>query len=469
LFDRIYWTDFDNFIAQAETIDNDPDNLAAQVGDCLGENGATQQNLVGQFCASTNWDAGDNRFTEETTTSAFVQASFTRDDLDMQLGLRLEDTDVYSESSTIDYTGATVRWSEATSTSIIGASSDFVTVDKSSSYTYLLPNLNFNYNFTDDIKGRAAFSKTIARPGYDRLIGGTSVNTGGSLAGYSGDTGNPGLKPLESENFDLSVEWYYGDSSFASAGYFRKQVGNWTSIAHEQSTLYQLANPLAGPKFAAAVTALGEDASLQQIRSYIFSNFASDPYVNPDATDPNGGYIDGDPANDTEVGFAIAYPVNSDRAEIVDGFEFNIQHLLGDTGFGGIANFTIVDTGLQYDVDSVEDTEAIVGLSDSSNLVLFYDKDGLQVRVAYNWRDRFLSERRTGPDSNETSPLFTQAYSQIDLTASYDLPMVEGLTVFFEGINLTEDDVKIVGRRDQITMEQTTSSSRYNVGVRYKF
>ena len=36
----------------------------------------------------------------------------------------------------------------------------------------------------------------------------------------TGSTGDPNLKPLQSENFDLSVEWYYGDASYVSAGWF---------------------------------------------------------------------------------------------------------------------------------------------------------------------------------------------------------------------------------------------------------
>ena len=468
LLDRVFWTDFQAFVNLAETIDNNPDNLGAQVGDCRGENGARQQNLAGQFCASSNWDAGENRFTEEKTQSVFVQANFERELFDVHLGLRYEDTEVYSESTTIDYTGAVVRWTDATSTNILGGG-ELNTFNKTASYAYFLPNLNVNYRFNDALVGRFAASKTIARPGYDLLIGGTSVNTGGSLSGYSGNSGNPALKPLESENIDLAIEWYYSDTSYISLGFFQKNVSNWTSTGFEQSTAFALANPLVGPKVDAAFNALGRDASLQQVRAYIFENFADDPSVNPVDGDPNGGYIDGDPANDELVSFNVAIPVNADRSETVEGWEFNVQHLFGESGFGAIVNYTVVDTGLQYDVNSVLDTEAIVGLSDSANMVLFYDKHGIQVRIAYNWRDRFLSERRQGPDANETSPMFTQPYSQVDFSASYELPFLEGMRVFVEGINLTEDDQKIVGRRDQITLQQTTTNSRFNIGFRYTF
>jgi TonB-dependent receptor len=296
------------------------------------------------------------------------------------------------------------------------------------------------------------------------------VSDGGSNSGYSGSSGNPGLKPLESENFDLMAEWYYDEGSYVSLGFFRKDVSNWISTGYEQSQIFGLYNPLSGDKVDAARAALGASAGNAAIRAYILTNYAASPYVNPT---PGGassdGEIIGDPSTDDLVTFNVSVPVNSSRSEVVTGWEFNVQHLLGDTGFGGILNYTVVDTGLQYDVNSVADTEAIVGLGDTANVVAFYDKNGLQARIAYNWRDRFLSERRTGPDGDETSPLFTQPYRQIDFSVSYDLPILEGATVFLEGINITENDVKIVGRREAITQRLTASGARYNIGMRYIF
>ena len=56
---------------------------------------------------------------------------------------------------------------------------------------------------------------------------------------------------------------------------------------------------------------------------------------------------------------------------------------------------------------------ALSGLSDSANAVLFYDKHGIQARLAYNWRDKFLSG--SGPN-----PTYIEAYGQLDGNASYE-------------------------------------------------
>src|SRR5690606_41015491 len=77
-------------------------------------------------------------------------------------------------------------------------------------------------------------------------------------------------------------------------------------------------------------------------------------------------------------------------------------YLFGESGFGVIANYTTVDGNVKYDDQSLDEQFALLGLSDSANLVGFYDKDGLQARIAYNWRDTFLvsrsEERRVGKE-----------------------------------------------------------------------
>ena len=94
---------------------------------------------------------------------------------------------------------------------------------------------------------------------------------------------------------------------------------------------------------------------------------------------------------------SITVPANQQSASL-DGWEFNVQHVFGESGFGLAANYTIVDSGLTYDNYNLGEQFALEGLSDSANLVAFYEKGRWQVRAAYNWRDKFLSStlRRHG-------------------------------------------------------------------------
>jgi TonB-dependent receptor len=173
------------------------------------------------------------------------------------------------------------------------------------------------------------------------------------------------------------------------------------------------------------------------------------------------GYIEGQ-SGDALTVFDITVPSNQRDAEI-DGWEIALQHLFGDSGFGVIANYTIVDSNLSYDNTSVEDQFAIDGLSDSANLVAFYDKYGWIARLAYNWRDEFLSTRVfQGPH-----PLYVDEYGQLDGIVSYT--MENGLTLFVEGFNLTDEYQRLHGRGDLMTNFVTQTGRRYGIGARWTY
>jgi outer membrane receptor protein involved in Fe transport len=107
-----------------------------------------------------------------------------------------------------------------------------------------------------------------------------------------------------------------------------------------------------------------------------------------------------------------------------------LQHSIGKTGFGVMANYTVVRSDTQFD-NTLRYTVtqfAVTGVSDSANAVLYYDKKGLQGRIAYNWRASFLS-------GYGFDPYYVNAYGQWDMSASYEVR--KGVTVFAEGINIT--------------------------------
>ncbi|HVK51589.1 MAG TPA: TonB-dependent receptor, partial [Pseudoxanthomonas sp.] len=119
---------------------------------------------------------------------------------------------------------------------------------------------------------------------------------------------------------------------------------------------------------------------------------------------------------------------------------------------------------LTYDNYNLGTQFALEGLSDSANVVGFYDKDKWQVRLAYNWRDEFLSGRFDGQGAN---PNYTEAYGQLDANVSYKF--TENLIVSFEAINLTDETQRIHGRNKNQVLFLTQGGPRYGMGVRYKF
>jgi TonB-dependent receptor len=287
-----------------------------------------------------------------------------------------------------------------------------------------------------------------------------ACNPGGGCDGFAGD---PGLLPLESENLDFSVEWYYNDASYVALGYFKKDVTNFLGNSFETGVVLfpELGDPTRGG-LAAQARAAGA-ATSDEVRQYIFNNFPNDPSVN--VADQ---IITGTSANDPAQ-FRVQVPSNQEDASI-DGWEFALQHAFGESGFGFIVNYTVVDGDVGYDnlVRPEEEAQfALFGLSDSANLVGFYDKNGIEVRVAYNWRDEFLTA--VGTDSFGAQPRYVEDYGQWDVRASYRFGDDDQYIAFFEGVNVTDETFREFGRSplDALTVGQT--GARWAVGFRANF
>jgi outer membrane receptor protein involved in Fe transport len=62
----------------------------------------------------------------------------------------------------------------------------------------------------------------------------------------SAQSGNPSLVPLVSDNFDVSLEYYFAPSSFVSAGFFDKRVKNFVGTGQENEQLFSLRDPSSG-------------------------------------------------------------------------------------------------------------------------------------------------------------------------------------------------------------------------------
>ena len=304
---------------------------------------------------------------------------------------------------------------------------------------------------------RASYSHTITRPTYNNLQGGITVaqplrvGDGGSQA----SAGNPGLLPFKSKNIDLSAEWYYDVASYLSVGFFDKRVSNFIGSGTTQTPLFNLPDPSQGAAANAARNALGQDATFEQIVAWVRDN-------RPASYDPNvgtAGGIIGQPG-DPNVIFTFTQPFNSDQSAHLWGWEFAVQHNFWDTGFGAILNYTIVNSDTSYDVTLPWTVTqfAVTGVSDSANAVLFYDKNGLQARVAYNWRDKFLA----GFDQD---PYFIDEYGQLDASASYEFD--NGLSIFAEGINILNDDRNGFRRNELAKFFVAPGYARYAAGVRF--
>ena len=437
MIQSFYSFDFErmaDLIEQKYQVCSNPATGSAQPGTCL---------------ANFNTDRRIN----EKTLAPYLQVATVFDlfqnPAHFVAGIRYETTDV--ASAALVPVPVTTTWVGDNEFNVVfSGDSDFTRFK--GSYDNWLPAFDLDISPMENVKLRASYSHTITRSGFANLQGGRTIDTLFRVGGGFGAQGNPGLIPFKSKNIDLSAEWYYAPDSYVSVGYFHKDVSNFISTTRINSNAFGLTTPVNGPRWNAAVAALGANATVGQIRQYIITNFPSTV---------TGNIINAAPG-DPLVNFEITTPVNSDQTAALNGWEFAVQHSFWDTGFGVILNYTIVNGDATYDNTQPSSVVqfALTGLSDSANAVAYYDKNGLQARVAWNWRDEFLSG--TGPN-----PSYTEEYWQIDASASYEF--IPGFTAFVEAINLTGE-----GRRGHLRHKNNVTFvqpgfARYAAGVRFSF
>lgn len=361
----------------------------------------------------------------EDTLSLYIEFDFEVEVAGMPLsattGFRYESTDV-------DVNGTDEPVSELTildKTEMLASYGSAESITKSSDYEAILPNFSAKLEITDDLIARVAASQSITRPTLDSMSPVTVIGTTRQGGNLTSSSGNPELEPFTSDNLDLSLEWYYSEASYLSAGYFRKNVANFIINSTENLT-FETAN----------------------------GGLLTDPSTGTDVDNP-------DAADSTAV-FTNTLPNNSESA-IVDGWEVALQHTF-DSGFGLMVNATIVDSNAELDPADITQVFALTGLSDSYNVVGFYENGPFQARVAYNWRDTFVQSLT---QSNGDGVTIVEDYAQVDASGSYDV--TDNISVFFEGINLTEEYVHKRGRFSNQLLLVEDSGRRFAVGVRGTF
>ncbi|MGB3609432.1 MAG: TonB-dependent receptor [Cellvibrio sp.] len=400
----------------------------------LAHDGEAHFTFLEQYYQSVNgvpisFDAvrRDNSYeVEEETVSAYLEVDFAGELAGMPItatsGVRIESTDTQVDGTQAPIIGLTIL----DETEMLAQYGPAEAVNAKTSYDAILPNFSVKLSITDDMILRAAASKTLTRPTLNSMAPVTVITTtrqGGDLTSTSG---NAALEPFESDNFDLSWEWYYGDASYVSVGYFKKDVANFIVNSLEDITF-----------------TLPDGSTL----------------LDPSTGDNTGA---ADP-NDTEAVFTNTLPNNGETAT-VDGVEFSVQHTFSDTGFGIMFNATLVDSDAELDPADVEQVFALTGLSDSYNMVGFYEKGPFQIRLAYNRRADFVQSLT---QLNGDGPTIVEDYEQWDISASYDI--TDDISIFAEGLNLTEEYVHKRGRYANQLLLVEDSGRRWTIGVRASF
>ncbi|RUO55550.1 TonB-dependent receptor [Pseudidiomarina homiensis] len=402
-----------------------------------------------------------NNSLREVTDAIFIQSDWEfeigRYPVELNFGLRYEQTDV--TSNVAQRVERQVNWVSASEWIMQYEPSDQVNfLTLTGEHDVLLPMLDLKVEFTDELVGRFSTGKTIARAPLGALAGGRSLSGSPKPGSRSGSTGNPNLLPYESTNIDLALEYYYAPGSYASVGYFRKEVDNFVQNTITEITVDGLRDIFEGPRYQQAVASL-EGRGEQATSTAIFDEMIALGFGNGE------GVIE-PAADDPLIVWQVSQPSNTD-SKTVDGFEVAVQHLFGESGFGFGVNATVVDGDVKFDVDSLTQQAPLTGLSDSANLQAFYEDHGWSVKLTYAWRDSYLIGVGQAQGSADAPPQFAKSYGQWDMSINYDV--TDKFTVFLEGINLTNETEEGYGRYEEQFLFARQYGPRYVFGARYSF
>lgn len=482
---------FDDYTpGNAEVVPYLPNNTAIDLNDIFAPLYAGQGNSV-------DVTANFNDSVQETIKAVYGQVDWKGEigngmPATLLLGVRYEDTIVSSTS--LQPVPQAIVWQSDNDFKVV-LSNTMMPVSQRSHYNNLLPSVDFSLEFMPNVIARASYSETLSRPNYSNLFARTTVNTPpGSTAFGSeatGSRGDPSLAPLISNNFDISLEWYPNEASYFSIGFFDKRVRNFVGTSVVSESLFGLGDPSSGATgtrsgdAATIISDLGltqSDVSLFTLTALVDQYgaatalaMAQDPAnLTPDLKDFNQSFVDATLAAydvtangaDPLFSFATQVPVNNKEGKI-HGIEVAGQYFFGETGFGVQANYTKVDGDVNAALDSNPNVDqfALLGLSDTANATLIYEKFGISARLAFNWRGSFLTQLNVGGTSR--NPIFVDSFKELDAQITYDV--TEHIQLSFEGLNLTSEDLRTHSRNQKAFVTVQELGPRFLFGARYRF
>jgi iron complex outermembrane receptor protein len=444
--------------------------------------------------ATFNDPAATNTQTEKTR-AAYTQLRFGWDDLkypvDGNIGIRYVKTKSAGSGYVAFTPPAAISVADGVPVSgqekLINIGAFANAQSATNSYNNWLPSLNLRLKYSDKLQFRFAVAKAMARPDFNQLQVQTTLtasnqqttirdaagNTtavrfdGTSLTGTS--DGNPQLKPTTSTNVDLTAEWYFAKAGSLTFSAFNKDLKDIVITQNYGYTATDVAGKpqtfvVTGPVNGAKGFARGFEIAHQQYYDFVpdwlrgLGTQASWTYVSSERKLNNPVFEAWCSGNDASSNFNL----NINGCD-TDGRAF------GKTPLQGLSRHTV-------------------------NLAVMYEQHGLSMRLAYNWRSRYLlgvnqwgSRGNNGLNVNPAAdpakylipttnndqafglPLYQAPYGQLDASVFYDF--TDKFRVGVEATNLTNSYTRQIMEQHagNFTRQVFMSGPRYTLLAQYTF
>ena len=290
------------------------------------------------------------------------------------------------------------------------------------SYTDVLPALNISYDFTDELKLRAAYGETMQPLDLLQWGGAKSVarvfnedcncmrvTDGGAL------NGNPDLDPTRAKNMDLALEWYFGNASAVTATIFNIEIDSFITTGSVMIDEPDADGIYRGPwRFNSPIQG-------------------------------TGGEVQG-----VELASRVAF------ADFADGFLSN---------FGFDVNYTKSDSS--QDAKGVNDKELpfVNNSEDTYNLIGWFENENWSARLAYNFRSERLVAQ--GNSAIGQQALYQDDYGQLDMNVTWDV--TDNVSVYVNGSNILEEYQQTYLEYKEQKAFQNIYEARWALGARVNF
>ncbi len=289
----------------------------------------------------------------------------------------------------------------------LNADGDFVATSDDNRYGHTLPSLHARYQLSDNTQLRAAWSNAVVRPTFEQMS--PSFVDDGEEA----ELGNTQLKAMRARNLDLSLEHYVGSAGLMSAALFYKDIQHFI-----------FATDLAG--------------SSERWQGY----------------DEVATYRNGDDASITGLELAFSQQLSQLPAPF-DGLLIAANLTLSDSS----ASVLSYDNGMER-----ERTIDLPNQSDlSGNVVIGYEKNGLMMRLASNYKSEYLLE--VEDLTSRDGDVYQAAHTQLDFSSAYQLNPQWKLS--FDISNLGDEPYYAYQREQRYNAQYEAYGPTYRLGVSF--
>ncbi len=311
-------------------------------------------------------------------------------------------------------------------------------ISAESEYTDYLPNVSARVGLTDELQLRLAFTQTRTRPNFFDLRPNTSLGQPVILPEgdpcldpaqaatevcierlrRGGSAGNPNLKPLTSDNYDASLEYYFSRTGSITAAVFRHDAAGFLATVDDRSS--------PGIRIARPVNLGNTRLQGAELAFTSFLDFAGLPdWARGFGLQANLTYIDA--KGDLQPNFAAT--LNNEQQE-----------------FPGVSEWAY-------------------------NLIAIYERPVFSARLAYNYRSEFVNYYSLEPLDPIAHAVREKGRGQIDFSTS--ITPVPNITIAFDIVNVLGNPLQRTrefnAAGDSYSRQILYLERSYSLGVRFRF